>query len=103
MIMELTKAKKWISLEDDCPEEDNELVKEALEIIEEYFKNSITNFDSTNEGMMKILKIPTIAMLSDLYENRSFDIDKSSTGKTRQLIQSALLQAEYCYPVEVVQ
>lgn len=101
MLMELTKAKKWIRLEESF-KDDDDLVQDALDIIEEYFKNAITNFDTTNVGMMKVLKIPTIAILSDLYENRSLDIDKFSTGKTRTLIQSALLQAEYCYPVEVV-
>lgn len=101
MIMELTKAKKWLRLDDFA--DDDELITDILAIIEEYFKNAITNYDSTNESMMKILQIPTIAMLVDLYENRSLEVDKFSTGKTRQLIQSALLQAEYCYPIEVVE
>jgi hypothetical protein len=94
--MEISKAKKWLRLDDFS--DDDELIQDILKIIEEYFKNSITNYDIENENMMRILQIPTIAMLVDLYENRSLDVDKFSTGKTRQLIQSALLQAEYCYP-----
>ncbi len=95
MIMELTKAKKWLRLDDFS--DDDELIQDILNIIEEYFKNAITNYDSTNEGMMKILQIPTIAMLVDMYENRSLNIDKFNTGKVRTLIQSVLVQAEYCY------
>lgn len=96
MIMELTKAKKWLNIDNDFMD-DNEIIQDILNIIEEYFKNAITNFDITNKNMMKILQIPTIAMLVDLYENRSFNIDKYSTGKTRNLVRSAILQAEYCY------
>lgn len=98
-IMTLEKARSWLRVDFI---DDNELIQDILDIIEVYFENSITNYDINNAKMMKILTIPCIAILVDLYENRSLDIDKFSTGKTRYLIQTALQQAEYCYPVEVI-
>jgi uncharacterized phage protein (predicted DNA packaging) len=92
-MLTLAKAKQWLRIDGNY---DDEIIQDILDTITQYFKNAIDNFDTTNEEMMKILTIPTIAMLCDMYENRSFNIN-SSSEKTRFLVQSAILQAQYCY------
>jgi hypothetical protein len=94
--MTLAKAKLWLKEDDDT---DDELIEEILESIDTYFSNSIDTYDDTNEKMMKILKIPTVAMLCDMHENRSLTVN-TGNDKIRLLVQSAVLQAQYCYPVE---
>lgn len=96
--MTLEKAKQWLRVDGDY---DDELIQDILNTIDAYFANAIEEYDTSNEEMMKILNIPTVAMLSDLYENRTFAI-ASSSEKTRFLVQSAILQAQYCYK-EVVE
>jgi len=96
--MSLDKGKRWLKL--DGTEED-ELVQDILGAIEVYFENAIDNYNNTNEKMMKILSIPTIALLSDMYENRTLTVN-SSKEQLRYLVQSAILQAKTCYPEEEV-
>lgn len=95
-MMTLEKAKQWLRVDGNY---DDEIIQDILDTIKQYFRNAIDGFDESNEEMMKILTIPTIAMLCDMYEKRSFNIDNSSE-KTRFLVQSAILQAQYCYGSE---
>lgn len=91
--MTLEKAKKWLRIDEDY---DDDIILDIIESIHQYFKNAITNYDKSNIEMEKTLNVAFVALLVDMYENRSLSINKASE-KTRFLIQSSLTQAEYCF------
>lgn len=90
MILTLIEVKDFLRI--DYADDDSYL-ELLIKVAEEYLKNSTGQvFDNTNS----LAKLFCMVLISDMYDNRQFTIDKLSE-KVRFTINSILTQLAYCY------
>lgn len=91
MIISLDEAKLFLRLEDNYTDEDT-LIQSLISAAEEHLLNATgIMFDSTNN----LAKLYVNVLVSDFYDNRSSTEELKI--KTRLILDSILLQLQYCY------
>lgn len=92
MILTLDETKKFLKVDFI---DDDAYIQLLIDGSSEYLKNATdVTFDSTNS----LAKLFCLAIVSDLYDNRQFTVDKTSE-KVRYTLQSILMQLGYSYSV----
>lgn len=93
MIVNLNEAKLFLRIDSDYTDEDT-LIQTLISAAEEHLKNATgVTFDNTNN----LAKLYVNVLVSDYYSNRS--ATQEIKIKTRYILDSILLQLQYCYGV----
>ncbi|MTI65161.1 MAG: phage gp6-like head-tail connector protein [Firmicutes bacterium] len=76
---------------------DDVFIQDLISIADEKLRNSIDDYDlkMTNEGFVKISKIPRLAIIQHIYDNRGYTTKEDT--KINKIIQSFMTQMQYCY------
>lgn len=91
MIITLKEAKLYLRIDDDFTEEDR-LIKELINVSEEYLKNATgIEFNCKNE----LAKLFCKSFIADAYENR--EQSHYSNRKISHISKSIMLQLKNCY------
>lgn len=90
MIVTIDEAKKWLKVDF---EEDDEDIQDLINAAEIYLFNATgIKFDNTNP----LAKLYCRVLVTEWYENRSLMEEYRTSGKVRFILQSILLQLQYC-------
>lgn len=90
MIVTIDEAKKWLKVDF---EEDDDDIQDLINAAEIYLLNATgIKFDNTNP----LAKLYCRVLVTEWYENRSLMEEYRTSGKVRFILQSILLQLQYC-------
>ncbi|MCD3351267.1 phage gp6-like head-tail connector protein [Clostridium botulinum D/C] len=94
MLVTVEEVKQYLKL-DDYEEEDT-LIKLLIENAEIYIEDAVCDINKMSEKSKKKAKLLALVLVSDLYENRSLNINAtknvSVSEKIRYTVQSMILQ-----------
>ncbi|URZ06772.1 head-tail connector protein [Clostridium felsineum] len=91
MILTLAEAKNFLKVDADITDDDL-LIQNLIDAAETHLINAVDyKFDNTNS----LAKLYVSVLVNDYYNNRSST--QETSVKTRETLQSILLQLQYCY------
>lgn len=95
MILSLNEAKKYLHIEEDYTEEDND-IESLIAAAEIYLVNAGCILNSENELVKLAIKI----LVVNWYENRTIEITGPNFNKIKFSLDAIISQLKYCYDSE---
>lgn len=98
MLVDLALVKTYLRLDQYFHEED-QILTLMIDNAETYIVNAVGEIDPTNVQQTNQVKLLSLVLITDFYENR--ELTGKLSEKVRGTVNSILTQLKYCYDAEV--